>query len=431
MAVLSDAIITRENPGQLRLTFDAAVDVAAGDVSGFTPEGSASARSAVSLISGSGTKTLVLLLDGNATAGETIKLSYNFVTGEEKLTTNSNGKRVESVSGFPVTNLAPDTIPPTLAGAAIVTDAGLTAFKELDLVFSERMAAPAAAYGSALGFSLVSGGGAPAFADAAFRLSGDKFTLTLTLAAPAAEGQSIWLNYDGGTVKDLAGNPLGPIANYPVENPHPAWYHITLDWNNVPVAAGFAGPARPDGMWPTINSPVTLPRAADYGTVKTGYTHTGWRDSQGTTTPLASGGNPTPYTASGHVTLTAVWEADSYNISYDIGSEGVSNHLSNLPAYTIEDTVPLYAPAGSNGATFLGWYGYSDFSGPAVASIPAGTTGAKSFYAKWQPLTYNLILSPGAGGDPAATVGGLPIAANGSPIAVQRHMRHGNRHRRH
>jgi uncharacterized repeat protein (TIGR02543 family) len=77
-----------------------------------------------------------------------------------------------------------------------------------------------------------------------------------------------------------------------------------------------------------------------------------------------------------------------YSIEYDLGTAGVSNHADNPDKYTVNELpLALHAPSGSAGATFLGWYENSSYSGEPVASIPQGTTVNKHFYAKWTAIT--------------------------------------------
>lgn len=92
-------------------------------------------------------------------------------------------------------------------------------------------------------------------------------------------------------------------------------------------------------------------------------------------------------TKDGTVTLYAVWSANSYTISYVLNS-GI-NHANNPSTYTVESTVTLSNPTRI-GYTFKGWYAEADFSGDSVTGIAKGSTGAKTFYAKWEELTYTI-----------------------------------------
>ena len=53
--------------------------------------------------------------------------------------------------------------------------------------------------------------------------------------------------------------------------------------------------------------------------------------------------------------------------------------------YTVDDAITLRNPADSAGYTFGGWFDNPDFEGDAVTEIPQGSSGDKTFYAKWIP----------------------------------------------
>ncbi|MDR3208241.1 MAG: InlB B-repeat-containing protein [Rickettsiales bacterium] len=85
-----------------------------------------------------------------------------------------------------------------------------------------------------------------------------------------------------------------------------------------------------------------------------------------------SGTNDTP---------SANCSAINYDITYILN--GGTNNASNPTTYTVETaTITLLSPA-KTGYAFDGWYTSSNFLGQAVTSIPKGSTGNKTFYAKW------------------------------------------------
>ncbi|WP_029232356.1 InlB B-repeat-containing protein [Butyrivibrio sp. VCB2006] len=86
------------------------------------------------------------------------------------------------------------------------------------------------------------------------------------------------------------------------------------------------------------------------------------------------------------VTLYAVWEKISYGITYE-NVEDIDNS-ANPDAYTIDDTVTLAEPQAI-GDTFLGWYSDKNFR-TRVKEIKKGTTGNKTFYAKWAKSQYTI-----------------------------------------
>jgi uncharacterized repeat protein (TIGR02543 family) len=382
-AVLLSAKILKQSPDRLTLAFDAAVDVEDEDVSGFTLNGPR-ALVATGLYSGSGTKTIVLQLDGKASIDEGITLSYNF-SGDGKLTSKDNGKRVESFQEFPVTNSAPDTLPPHLTHA-IISDA---APGKLVLVFSENLKkiSPAPS-GSDLGFDMGSDPGTLALAGTACVMQ--NATITLDLESDAQPSQHVWLNYSASTGKitDTTGNPLVDITTFHVTSQISAWNMVSFDWGEgIWDGTGDAAPPL-EPVHPTITSSIMLPKAEDYHRVKAGYMHTGWNDGA-STTELADG--DTPYKPNGDVTLTAVWTLVEYQIHYYLitavnNSANPANHDYNPPSYTIESQeITLESPPDDGSLVFLGWYSESSLADNKLAvSIPARSTGAKYFYAKWE-----------------------------------------------
>ena len=136
------------------------------------------------------------------------------------------------------------------------------------------------------------------------------------------------------------------------------------------------------GLVPTnftiVSSDVILPTA---GPEKEGYTFAGWTlDSAGagetvTTVPSGSYGDKTYY---------AKWTPNAYPITYMDGATPIAGLLPTN--YTAAAGAQLPA-ATKPGSFFVGWYTNSTFTGSAVTAIPAGQTGAKTFYAKWSGNT--------------------------------------------
>lgn len=85
----------------------------------------------------------------------------------------------------------------------------------------------------------------------------------------------------------------------------------------------------------------------------------------------------------GDLVLHAKWKPESYDITYVL--DGGTNDEKNPVTYTIEDTVKLENPV-KPGYQFLGWNTEQDSTGTTVTEIPAGSSGAKTFYARWTPL---------------------------------------------
>lgn len=89
--------------------------------------------------------------------------------------------------------------------------------------------------------------------------------------------------------------------------------------------------------------------------------------------------------STGNVKLYAKWQAIKYKISYKLG--GGKEVLPLPKQYTVNSsTVTLFRPTRS-GHRFLGWYSDAAFK-RAKSTIPTGSTGNVTFYAKWTPTDY-------------------------------------------
>ncbi|GHT66427.1 hypothetical protein FACS189452_02280 [Bacteroidia bacterium] len=84
--------------------------------------------------------------------------------------------------------------------------------------------------------------------------------------------------------------------------------------------------------------------------------------------------------------------ADVYTITYTLNSgTGASNST-----YTIESAAVTLPTPTRTGYTFDGWYDNAGFTGSAVTSIAAGSTGDKAFYAKWTAIPATAVAAQSA-----------------------------------
>ena len=116
---------------------------------------------------------------------------------------------------------------------------------------------------------------------------------------------------------------------------------------------------------------------------KNGYAFKGWYSDSGFTTQIQI----IPTGSYGELSVFAKWQAIEYSITY-IGAENTENN--NPAKYTIEDSITLVA-AEKSGYTFDGWFADAGYSNK-VTQITAGTTGDKTFYAKFMPAVYEVWL---------------------------------------
>lgn len=113
--------------------------------------------------------------------------------------------------------------------------------------------------------------------------------------------------------------------------------------------------------------------------------------------------------AVGDITLYAKWVPIEYKVYYSIPNEVGINEIANiepLQTYNIETgyeindqiyyTCSLYGAL--NVATLLGWYDNAELIGEPITNFPAGTTGDKTVYAKWEYNTFDINYYDSLGG---------------------------------
>lgn len=124
---------------------------------------------------------------------------------------------------------------------------------------------------------------------------------------------------------------------------------------------------------------------------KTGAVFTGWNTkSDGSGRSYANRADTTKLiqTEGKGVTLYAQWRLSQYTVSYVLN--GGTNDSRNPAGYNIgTETLHLKDPQRT-GYTFGGWYKDAGFNSRA-ASIPRGSTGNLTFYAKWTANQYSIV----------------------------------------
>jgi uncharacterized repeat protein (TIGR02543 family) len=131
--------------------------------------------------------------------------------------------------------------------------------------------------------------------------------------------------------------------------------------------------------------------------VRDAYTFEGWYSAE-------SGGMKYnwPYTLTGNVTMYAQWTPVSCTITYNLN--GGINTAGNPLSYTVESAAITLADPVRAGYGFDGWYDNASHNGSAVSSIPQGSAGDKTFWAKWEGLGYTVALDPNGGSGGSAVV---------------------------
>ena len=112
----------------------------------------------------------------------------------------------------------------------------------------------------------------------------------------------------------------------------------------------------------------------------TGYTFAGWN--------TAANGSGTAYADKApisnllnNITLYAQWSQSTFTIKYYDGATELTN-LTPTTYNVTSSTITLPTPT-KTGHTFGGWYDNSGLTGTAVTQIATGSTGNKTFWAKW------------------------------------------------
>ena len=129
-------------------------------------------------------------------------------------------------------------------------------------------------------------------------------------------------------------------------------------------------------------------------TAPTGYLFAGWSTTTDGAVEYTDGQSVSNLATEQDavVNLYAIW-GYAYTISYDLAGGNADN-----PTYYSElsDAITLVNPT-RNGYTFTGWTG-TDLDEPTMTvTIPAGSTGNRSYTATWSPIAYNITYNLGGG----------------------------------
>lgn len=278
-----------------------------------------------------------------------------------------------------------------------VTGDGYTLFETEDLTGTTDMSATATAK-SYTGFtentthgSRVESGTIKPDGTLVLKLYYDRYTFTVTYDSRG-----------GSTVSDTTGVRYGatifaPTAPNKTGYTFAGWYKEAIltnawDFENDTVTAAITLYAKwtPNDYTVTFNanggnttSPAskTITYANTYGelatTTRTGYSFNGWYTQESGGTKITS---ETTVSITANQTLYAQWTLETYPITYVLN--GGTNDLSNPSSYTIETSDITLAAATKTGYTFDGWWD-SASGGNQVTSIPKGSTGNKTLYAKY------------------------------------------------
>ena len=121
------------------------------------------------------------------------------------------------------------------------------------------------------------------------------------------------------------------------------------------------------------------------GFKKEGYSFIGWNtmpDGSGTAYSNKANVRNLAGENGTKVTLYAQWKMNTYKVTYK--TNGGIMPVEARTSYNVhDDTIILEVPT-REGYTFVGWYTDAKFKKKAPASIAAGSTGNRIYYAKWK-----------------------------------------------
>lgn len=148
-------------------------------------------------------------------------------------------------------------------------------------------------------------------------------------------------------------------------------------------------------------------------TVRNGYTFTGWFDG----TQKVSSNRDYNFSIRKATELVAKTSINKYKITAELDGGTVNGSTSWSTTYTIKDSVALPTPV-KTGYTFLGWVEKGTNGTPNKnVVIPVGSTGDKTYVAKWEIKTFevdvNGILDGGAVQENTRGMGTFETYVNG------------------
>lgn len=242
---------------------------------------------------------------------------------------------------------------------------------------------------------------------------------------------------DGVSVTNLAS------ANGATVNLYAKWtfvnYTLTYALGGGTLQGSGLAPSASGGTY-NVNTSVVI----GYAT-RTGYTFMGWKPSKTSGSAYdaynwgtATIGNKTATTTigtgkQGDVTLTAVWTAKSYTITFNTNGPASqytpsfyfdnSSDMNKAVSYDSRcDTADFNGKTWPNvsltGYTFLGWYDAATGGNLYEASTIYKKTSNVTLYAHWSVNKYNLKITASIGGKVGGNYGGTAIAVNGTTSAA-------------
>ncbi len=208
------------------------------------------------------------------------------------------------------------------------------------------------------------------------------------LVAPSRGGYTFGGWFDN---EACAGDPISAIGVFDFGDKElwakwdPNTYSVTLDLMGGMLAEGVS-----DSLTYQSGTRVSLPTADDM--TRLGYAFGGWFDN------AAYAGSPvTAITEAdfGDKQLWAKWTSILYEVSLEKNQGTLKVGEQDVFSYQFGFGVTL-PELERGGYEFGGWYDNADCSGDSVEAIGPDETGERAFWAKWTPITYEVVYNMGS-----------------------------------
>ena len=222
--------------------------------------------------------------------------------------------------------------------------------------------------------------------------------LTLTSSQPTREGYTFlgWAASNAATTPDYTSGATysanGNATLFAVWSLDTGQYTLTYNANG-----GTGAPPSETQTYSAANP--TNFTVSSVQPTRAGHTFLGWSFSSSGTATYHAGDT---FPASSNKTLYAIWEAETYTVSFDAnGGSGAPS--AQTKTYGVALTLSSTAPTRT-GHTFLGWAESSDAT---TAAYSAGGSFTKNqnitLYAVWQVVTYTVTFNANGGSDAPAS----------------------------
>lgn len=212
---------------------------------------------------------------------------------------------------------------------------------------------------------------------------------------------AITYDLDGGTVNGLKSAYTVETNDFTLPEPTKTGFTFkgwtgsngSTPQKSVTVSKGSSGTKSYKANWEGITYTYTVAYRSTSGKSLGSTTVQGFLGDTKTVTLPAKTGYKTPDNVSvvfdtvGSKTVTVTYEPINYNISF---VKNGGTYSEPAIQYNIESGEIVLGNAYMAGTGFLGWYDNANFNGSRILSIPTGSTGNKTFYAKFSVDSYSI-----------------------------------------